>query len=62
MDKHETRTFEDVKPELEKKLRPELAKQAVENVRKQTPVKIDDSFFGPAAPEPGKPTLTTPGK
>jgi peptidyl-prolyl cis-trans isomerase C len=59
VDKHETRSFEDVKPELEKKLRPELAKQAVDSVRKQTPVKIDDSFFGPATPEPAaKPTLT----
>jgi peptidyl-prolyl cis-trans isomerase C len=59
VDKHETRSFDDVKPELEKKLRPELAKKAVENVRKQTKVEVDDSFFGPApSTAPAKPALT----
>ncbi len=59
VDKHETRTFDEVKPELEKKMRPELAKAAVDNVRKQTKVEVDDSFFGPsAAATPPKPTLT----
>ena len=48
VEKHETKTFDEVRPEIEKKLRPELAKQAVDNLRKQTPVKVDDSFFGPA--------------
>ncbi len=50
VEKHETKTFDEVRPETEKKLRPELAKQAVDNLRKQTTVKVDDSFFGPGAP------------
>jgi peptidyl-prolyl cis-trans isomerase C len=50
VEKHESKTLDEVRPEIEKKLRPELAKQAVDNLRKQTPVKVDDSFFGPAAP------------
>src|SRR5580704_5940069 len=50
VEKHEEKTLDEVRPEIEKKLRPELAKQAVDNLRKQTPVKVDDSFFGPAVP------------
>jgi parvulin-like peptidyl-prolyl isomerase len=52
VEKHESKTLDEVRPEIEKKLRPELAKQAVDNLRKQTTVKVDDSFFGPAAPTP----------
>ncbi len=59
VDKHETRSFEDVKPELMKKLQPELAKKAVDGVRKQTKVEVDDSFFGLApTAAPAKPALT----
>jgi parvulin-like peptidyl-prolyl isomerase len=50
VEKHESKTFDEVRPEIEKKLRPELAKQAVDNLRKSTTVKVDDSFFGPAPP------------
>jgi peptidyl-prolyl cis-trans isomerase C len=50
VEKHETKTLDEVRPEIEKKMRPELAKQAVDNLRKQTAVKVDDSFFGPGAP------------
>jgi peptidyl-prolyl cis-trans isomerase C len=50
VEKHESKTLDEVRPEIEKKLRPELAKQAVDKLRKETPVKVDDSFFGPAAP------------
>jgi parvulin-like peptidyl-prolyl isomerase len=55
VEKHETKTFDEVRPDIEKKLRPELAKQAVENLRKQTPITVDDSFFGPAPAEMQKP-------
>jgi hypothetical protein len=30
---NETKTFDEVRPEIEKKMRPELAKQAVDNLR-----------------------------
>jgi len=50
VEKHETKTFDEVRPEIEKKIRPELAKKAVDDLRKQTPVVIDPEFFGPEAP------------
>src|SRR4029079_13799707 len=38
VEKHEVKTFDEVRPEIEKKIRPELAKKAVDDLRKQTPV------------------------
>ncbi len=52
VEQHETKTLEEAKPDLEKKMRPELARSAVENLRRQTPVVVDDSFFGPASVPP----------
>ena len=46
---HDVKSFDVVKPELEKRIRPELARSAVENLQKQTPVILDEGFFGPAA-------------
>ena len=45
-------TFEEVKSDVEKKMRPELARSAVENLRRQTPVTLDDAFFGPTPVPP----------
>src|SRR5882724_4959033 len=50
VDKHETKTFDEVRVEIEKKIRPDLAKKAVDDLRKEATVNIDESFFGPAAP------------
>jgi parvulin-like peptidyl-prolyl isomerase len=47
VEQHETKTFPEVRPELEKKMGPELARNALENLEKQVPVTLDDSFFGP---------------
>jgi parvulin-like peptidyl-prolyl isomerase len=47
---HKLKTLADVKPDIEKALRPEIARKAVEDMRAKTDVKIDDGFFGPAAP------------
>lgn len=61
VDQHETKTFDEVKADVEKKARPELARSAVENLEKQTTVVIDDSFFGPAAtPAAAAPAHTAP--
>jgi len=49
VEQHDVKSFEDVKPELEKRMRPELARSAVENLQKQTPVVMDEAFFGPPA-------------
>jgi len=52
VEQRSAKTFEELRPDLEKKMRPELARNAVENLRKQAPVTIDDTFFGPATPPP----------
>jgi parvulin-like peptidyl-prolyl isomerase len=56
VEQHEVKTFPEVRPELEKKMGPELARNALENLEKQVPVTLDDSFFGPAKPQ--SPQLT----
>jgi peptidyl-prolyl cis-trans isomerase C len=52
VEQHDTKAFDEVKSELEKRMRPELARNAVENLRRQTPVTLDDSFFGPTPVPP----------
>ena len=47
VEQHEVKTFPEIRPELEKKMGPELARNALENLEKQVPVTLDDSFFGP---------------
>lgn len=47
VEQREVKTFDEVKPEIEKKLRPELARSAVDNLEKKTTVVLDESFFGP---------------
>jgi peptidyl-prolyl cis-trans isomerase C len=46
VEEHASKGFEDVKPQIESRLKPELAKKAVENVKKTVPVTIDDQYFG----------------
>ena len=57
VEKHTTKTFEDMKPELEQRARPEAASKAVEEMRNKTEVKFDDAYFGPpaAVAAPGAP-------
>jgi peptidyl-prolyl cis-trans isomerase C len=44
----ENKGFDDVKAEIEKKLRPQLANQAMEEIQKNTKVVYDPTFFGTA--------------
>jgi len=39
--------FEEMKPELEKRVKPDAAREEVENFRKKATVTFDDAFFGP---------------
>jgi parvulin-like peptidyl-prolyl isomerase len=55
VEKHETKTFDEVRADIEKKIRPELAKKAVDDLRKQASVTIDESFFGPEQKQPAPP-------
>jgi peptidyl-prolyl cis-trans isomerase C len=48
VESHVTKSLAEVKPEVEKKLRPEIARNSVENLRKGATVQMDDGFFGSA--------------
>ena len=52
---HATKTMEEVRPEMELKLKPDLARQAVEKLRKEIKVEVDEGYFGPATPAAGAP-------
>ncbi len=49
---HALKPLADVRPDIEAKLKPELARKQVEAMRSGVKVEIDDSFFGPATPRP----------
>jgi parvulin-like peptidyl-prolyl isomerase len=56
VESHVTKTLADARPEIEKKLRPEIARAEVDDLRKGQSVQMDEAFFGPptpAAPTPG---------
>ncbi len=40
------KTFEEAKPEIEKKIKPTLTKEAMEKIKAQTPVTLNEDFFG----------------
>jgi parvulin-like peptidyl-prolyl isomerase len=52
VDKRESRSFEDVRTEIEDRLKPEAAGAAVEKLRKEASVTLDEAYFGPASPTP----------
>jgi peptidyl-prolyl cis-trans isomerase C len=58
VEKHEAKSYEDVRAELEQKLKPEIARESVEKMRKESTVVIDDTFFGPE--QPATPTGAAP--
>jgi peptidyl-prolyl cis-trans isomerase C len=47
---HVTKSMAEARPDIEKKLRPELARAEVDSLRSGATVTMDDSYFGPAAP------------
>lgn len=55
VESHVAKSLADARPDIEKKLRPEIARTSVENLRKGATVQIDDGYFGPAAPAPPAP-------
>jgi parvulin-like peptidyl-prolyl isomerase len=65
VESHVTKTLADAKPEIEKKLRPEIARAEVDSLRKGESVQMDEAFFGPptpAAPPPGAAAAPAPAK
>jgi peptidyl-prolyl cis-trans isomerase C len=45
VEEHATQKFEEVQPSIEQKLKPELARKAVEAISKQTPFTLNESYF-----------------
>ena len=52
VESHTTKPLAEAKADIITKLKPEMARQAVEALRKAAKVDIDDSFFGPATAAP----------
>jgi peptidyl-prolyl cis-trans isomerase C len=40
------KTFEEAKPDIEKQLKPKMAREAVDKIKAQTPVTLNDEYFG----------------
>ena len=54
------RTFDDSKAQIEKELKPKLAKEALEQLKAHTPVALNDAYFGKEPSSGGPQTLPTP--
>jgi peptidyl-prolyl cis-trans isomerase C len=50
VDKRGGEDFAALRPELERRMKPDAARQAIEDMRKGATVTFDNSFFGPEAP------------
>ncbi|HLJ49177.1 MAG TPA: peptidylprolyl isomerase [Bryobacteraceae bacterium] len=46
VESHTAKTFDEVKPQIEARLKPEIARKAMEDVKKTVPITIDDAYFG----------------
>jgi peptidyl-prolyl cis-trans isomerase C len=61
VDIHDSKPFADVKPEIEAKLKQEMAQKALAEVKSKVAVTYDENYFGPPAP-PAPPKLLSPVK
>jgi peptidyl-prolyl cis-trans isomerase C len=59
VESHVTKSLAESRADIEKKLRPEIAREAVAGMRKSATVQMDDGFFGP--PTPAAPGPAVPG-
>lgn len=55
----ETKTFDEVKPQIEKELKPKLTRDAVDQIKAHTAITLNDAYFG-TAPATGPQTLPVP--
>jgi parvulin-like peptidyl-prolyl isomerase len=60
VESHVTKTPADARSDIETKLRPQMARAEVDNLRKGATVKMDDAFFGAAAAPPSLALPTAP--
>jgi peptidyl-prolyl cis-trans isomerase C len=40
------KSFEEARPDIEKQMKPQMAREAMDGIKKQIPVTLDDSYFG----------------
>jgi peptidyl-prolyl cis-trans isomerase C len=57
---HETKTFDEVKPEIEKKMRPEAAQKAMKDLETKANAQFDPEMFPAPAPPVPIPTMPPP--
>jgi peptidyl-prolyl cis-trans isomerase C len=60
-----SKTFEEAKPQIEKELKPKLAKQDVDQIKARTAITLNEAYFGkdvPGGNPPGAPPVRAPGK
>ena len=62
VEEHKTKSFDDVKAQIEQKMRPEMAQQSVTDIRKKANIVYDDSYFGKPTPTLLPPTPAGPPK
>jgi peptidyl-prolyl cis-trans isomerase C len=58
VEERESKTLQEMKPELEKRMRPEMAQKSMEALQQKAGVELDPTFFGTAAATPA----ATPAK
>jgi parvulin-like peptidyl-prolyl isomerase len=50
-----SKTFDEAKPQIEKELKPKMAKESLDQIKQHTAVTLNESYFGPGGPAgPGK--------
>ncbi len=54
------KSFDEAKPQIEKELKPKLAKEAVEQLKARTPVVLNEGYFGKEPSSGGPQTLPVP--
>ncbi len=55
VESHENKTFDEVRPDLEKRMKPELTQKAMEDLVKKATVTLDPELFAAPAPSPAVP-------
>ncbi|SRR5579883_472502 len=50
VESHGAKPFEEAKPEMEQKMKPELARKGLDDLKKKTTIVYDESYFGSASP------------
>ncbi|HXN24097.1 MAG TPA: peptidylprolyl isomerase [Candidatus Dormibacteraeota bacterium] len=55
VDEHSTKTLDQVRPQIEQQMKPEITQKAIDGIRNGVQVVINDQYFGPAPTPPAAP-------